>query len=127
AHTQQVGTSVSGNVNSGGNASASYTLPGGTAVGTYYLVAVYNPGSDFTGSSDSTNGHTLSVSQAATTTEARNADATFASVNQSLTLRATVSPDNGTGQVTEGSVTFTVYSDSAHTQQVGMSVSGNVN
>jgi hypothetical protein len=55
-----------------------------------------------------------------------NAMATFASVDQGVTLSATVSPNNSTGQVTEGSVTFSVYSDPDHHYQVGSSVSGNV-
>ena len=62
----------------------------------------------------------------ATMPTADNATATFASVDQNVTLSATVSPSNSTGQVTEGSVTFSVYSDPDHHYQVGSSVSGNV-
>ena len=62
----------------------------------------------------------------ATMPTASNAMATFASVDQGVTLSATVSPSNSTGQVTEGSVTFSVYSDPDHHYQVGSSVSGNV-
>jgi hypothetical protein len=57
------GTTIGSPVTSGtvaaGAATANFTLPGGTAVGPYTIQAVYNPGSGFTTSSDST--HTLTV------------------------------------------------------------------
>ena len=58
----QIGTSVTSGTVSGGKVSASFTLPGGTAVGTYTIQAIYNPGPDFLTSSDNT--HTLTVNPA---------------------------------------------------------------
>jgi photosystem II stability/assembly factor-like uncharacterized protein len=54
-----VGSPVTSGTVSNGLASVSYTLPAGTAAGTYTIDVVYNPGADFLGSSDST--HTLTV------------------------------------------------------------------
>ena len=66
------GTTIGAPVTSGtvtnGSASASFTLPGGTAAGTYTINAVYNPGTGFTGSSDST--HTLTVNSVACSPQA---------------------------------------------------------
>jgi hypothetical protein len=59
AETAPVGSPVTSGTVSNGSASASYTLPGGSPVGTYYIAAVYNPGPDFTGSSDTS--ETLTV------------------------------------------------------------------
>jgi hypothetical protein len=121
AETVQVGSSVtSGTVDGTGHASADYTLPGGTVAGTYYIKAVYNSGPDFLASSDTT--HHLTVGQAGTTTAAGNASAVSAAVDQGVNLSAVVSPTNGIGQVTEGAVTFTVYSDAAETMPVGSPV-----
>ena len=72
--TTPIGTPATVNV-SGGSASASYELPGGTAPGTYTIQAVYNGTSNFLGSSDSS--HSLTVSNAATTTAASSATTTF--------------------------------------------------
>ena len=57
-----IGAPVTSGTVSGGAAVVSYSLPAGTAVGTYTIQAVYNPGADFTGSSDST--HTLTIAGA---------------------------------------------------------------
>ena len=57
--TTLVGSSVTVDV-SGGAASANYSLPAGTATGTYTILAVFNATTDYGGSTDS--GHTLTVS-----------------------------------------------------------------
>jgi hypothetical protein len=54
-----VGTATTSGTVSGGAASVNYSLRAGTPAGTYTIQADYNPGTDFTGSSDST--HTLTV------------------------------------------------------------------
>jgi hypothetical protein len=99
-----VGSVTSGTV-SNGNASVSFTLPGGTGAGTYTITATYNAGGNFATSSDNT--HTLTVSGAATTTTASNAIATFSASNQNVTLSATVTSLAGT--VNAGTVTFKVF------------------
>ena len=99
-----IGAPVTSGTVSGGAASVSYSLPAGTAVGTYTIQAMYNPGPDFEGSSDST--QTLTVSAASSTTSASSASTSFSSSAQSVTLNATVTSPAGT--VNEGTVTFTV-------------------
>jgi Bacterial Ig-like domain (group 3) len=99
-----IGTPTTSGTISDGAASVSYALPAGTPAGTYTIQGVYNRGTDFTGSSDST--HTLTVSPASSTTVASNASTSFSNSTQSVTLNATVSSPAGT--VNEGTVTFTV-------------------
>ena len=99
-----IGAPVTSGTVSGGAASATYTLPGNTAAGSYTVEAVYNPGASFTGSSDTTK--TLTVGNAATTTTAANATAIFSLSDQPVTLNASVASPAGTVNV--GTVTFTV-------------------
>jgi hypothetical protein len=99
-----IGAPVTSGTVSSGAASVSYSLPAGTAVGTYTIDAVYNPGPDFEGSSDST--QTLTVSAASSTTSASSASTPFSISAQSVTLNATVT--SPAGAVNEGTVTFTV-------------------
>jgi len=99
-----IGTATTSGTVSGGAASVSYSLPAGTAVGTYTIQAVYNPGPDFEGSSDST--HTLTVSSASSTTVGSTASTSFSTSAQSVTLTAVVTSPAGT--VNQGTVTFTV-------------------
>src|SRR5439155_770060 len=89
----QIGVSVTSGTVSGGNASATYVLPGGTAQGMYSIHGIYNPSVDYTGSIDNT--HTLTVNQAGTTTTAANQTAAFSSVNQNVTLSAMVAATGG--------------------------------
>jgi hypothetical protein len=96
------GPATSGTV-SGGAASATYVLPGGTGQGTYSIHASYSGGGAFLASNDNT--HTLSVGLGSTTTVAANATAPFSASNQTVALSATVS---STTTVSEGTVTFTV-------------------
>jgi hypothetical protein len=102
-----IGVPVTSATVTAGAASANFTLPGGTAAAVYTIQAVYNAGTGFAGSSDST--HTLTVNgavAAGTTTTASNASANFSASDQLVTLSAVVT--SGAGQVNVGTVTFTV-------------------
>ncbi len=100
-------------------ASASYSLPAGTAAGTYIVQVVYNGTANFLTSTDSS--HSLTVSQAIATTAAANAKATFSTAADSVILTATVSSSAGT--VKEGTETFTIENG---TTPVGSPVNVNV-
>ncbi len=100
-----IGTPVTSNVVSGA-ASDVYTIPAGTPGGVYTIQAVFSGTSTLSGSSDST--HTLTISEAATTTAATSATTTFSESNQTISLSATVASSAGT--VNEGTETFTILS-----------------
>lgn len=100
----QIGTAVGPVSVTSGSASATYTLPSGTSVGTYTIVASYTAAGNFTSSSDNT--HTLTVAAASTTTTASNQSAPYSASIQNVTLSATVT--SGAGTVNAGTVTFTV-------------------
>ncbi len=87
-----------------GAATASYTLPGGTAVQTLKINASYGGFTNFQASSDLL--HTLTISQAATTTAAVSTSITTNAAAQSVPLTANVT--SGGGIVAGGSVVFTV-------------------
>jgi uncharacterized repeat protein (TIGR01451 family) len=112
----EIGSPVTSSTVSSGNASVTFVLPGNTPAGTYTIVATYNPGSDFTGSSD--NAHTLIVNPSGTTIAAANQTATFGSTNQNVTLWAVVNTTGGSGSVNEGTVTFGVFNGAT---QIGSS------
>jgi len=112
----QIGSSTSPAGVTGGSASASYSLPGGTGAGTYTIVASYVGAGNFASSSDNT--HTLTVNAAGTTTTAVNQRVPFSSNSQSVTLSATVTSTAGT--VNGGTVTFSVFSGGS---QIGSSTS----
>jgi hypothetical protein len=119
--TTVIGTATSQNV-SNGQASVSYSLPAGTAAGTYTIEANYTDSTGkFAISSDTT--HTLTVSAASTTTTAKDVTATFNSKAQTVTLTATVTSSAGT--VKEGTVTFTLLDSVGNT--VGTATSSSVN
>jgi hypothetical protein len=100
--TTQIGTPVMVAV-SGGAAVASYTLPAGTALGTYTIQAAYTDATgNFTGSGDNT--HQLTVGTASSATAASAASAVFG--DTSVALNASVT--SGGNPVGEGNVTFTV-------------------
>ncbi len=90
----------------GGAASATYTLPGGTPDGTYTIQAVYTDPGNFAGSTDTS--HFLTVGPAATTTAAATVSTNFSASSQTVALSATVT--SPAIPVNEGSVTFTVLS-----------------
>jgi hypothetical protein len=61
----QIGNPATSGTVSGGNASATYTLPGATIAKNYTIQAIYNPGTGQATSTDAT--HTLTVAKAAST------------------------------------------------------------
>ena len=74
-----VGTPVTDNVVNGA-VSGVYTIPTGTLGGVYTIQAVFSGTSTLSGSSDSS--HTLTISDAATTTAAKSATTTFNASNR---------------------------------------------
>jgi len=102
-----IGSPVTVSVSSGA-ASASYTLPAGTAGGTDTIKAVYNGTVNFGASTDT--GHTLTINAAGTTTASSNVSAAYNVASQSVGLSASVTSSAGT--VSEGTETFTILSGS---------------
>jgi uncharacterized repeat protein (TIGR03803 family) len=119
-----IGQATTSDTVSNGQASVSYALPASLAAGTYTIDAVYNPGPDFSGSSDSS--HTLTIAAAKVTTVASNASATYDSTtSQTVLLNASVTDASiSTDTVSEGTVTFTVQNRNGIT--IGTSVNGTV-
>jgi hypothetical protein len=117
----QVGVSVQANV-SGGSASTSLVVPGGTGAGTYTVRAVYSDASNnFAAASPSTT--TLTIQAAATnTTVGSLVPIVVSSANQSVIVSATITSPSGV--VSQGTVTFALFNSS--NQQVGLSVQANV-
>jgi hypothetical protein len=114
-----IGSPTTGTV-SGGQTTVSYTLPAGTAAGTYTINADYaDSNAIFTASSDST--QTLTVTAAATTIAASSATAGFDASAQNVGLSAAVTSPAGT--VSEGAVTFTLLHGST---AVGSPTTGTV-
>jgi hypothetical protein len=116
--TTVVGSAVTVNVVNG-VASASYVLPPATSLGTYTIQADYNGTADFLGSTDTS--HSLTVSQATTSTAAASTSTTFSSASQTVSLIATVTSPPGT--VDEGTETFSILSG---TTVIGSAVTVNV-
>ncbi len=83
---------------------SSYTLPAGTAAGTYTIQAFYYGTGNYLGYIDAS--HTLTINPAATTTAAKSTSTTYSTVAQSVPLTATVTSAAGT--VNGGTVTFTI-------------------
>src|SRR5262249_45640648 len=85
-----IGAPVTSGTVSGGAASANFALPASTNAGSYTIQAVYNPGPNFTTSSDST--HTLTVGKATPViTWSNPADTTSAGALSPSQLNATAS------------------------------------
>jgi hypothetical protein len=101
ANTADVGVAVTDSTIVAGAAGVTYTLPAGTAVGGYLVVATYNPSGNFTGSSDTA---ALTIGARSTVTAADNSTATYG--DSPVTLSATVSATGST--VNAGTVTFQV-------------------
>ena len=114
--TTAVGTAVTINV-ANGVATGSYTLPAGTAAGTYTISAAYNGTVDYAASTNAT--QSLTVGKVATTTTPAAATTPYNTASSTVTLTATVA--GGTGAVNEGSVTFTVLNG---TTVVGTATTG---
>src|SRR5579883_2726108 len=120
--TTVIGTATSKAV-SNGSASVSYSLPAGTAAGTYTIKADYTDSTGNLNASSDTS-HALSVTSSTaspTTTAASNATATFSTGVSNVTLTATVTSSAGT--VNEGKVTFTILKG---TTVIGTATSQNV-
>jgi hypothetical protein len=111
-----LGTATTSGTVSNGQASVSYVLPAGTAAGTYSIDVVYNPGPDFTTSSDTT--PTLTVTPASATIQFTSVTVVpnLFSLNQTETINVRIS---GPGVVSQGTVVFTVNG-----QTVSASVDG---
>jgi hypothetical protein len=97
------GTPVTSGTVTNGAATAVYTVPAGTAAGSYPITAVYNASGSF---SESSGTASLTVRAASTRTTAANAIADCSASSQPVTLSATVTSAAGT--VNAGTVTFTV-------------------
>jgi hypothetical protein len=101
-----IGTATTSTTVSNGHASVSYALPAGSAAGAYTIDVGYNPGHDFTTSSDTT--HTLTVAPAAAAIQFTSVSVApnLLALNQTETFHVHVSGANGV--VNAGTVTFTV-------------------
>ncbi|HKR14569.1 MAG TPA: Ig-like domain-containing protein [Pyrinomonadaceae bacterium] len=113
-----IGAPVVGNV-SGGAATASYTLPGGTPAGSYTITGEFSGGAVTAASSDTA---TLSVTAVATTTTVADKTVSSSASNQNVALSANVT--SSAGIVNDGTVTFTVRNSS--NVVIGVPVVGNV-
>jgi len=91
--TTQIGSSVTSGTIAAGSASAVFSLPGNTALGSYQVHALYNPGSDFTGSSD--NSKTLTVNGLTTTVQPTTVTTAYSTKAQTLTLTGNVLSNGG--------------------------------
>ena len=87
-----------------GSASVNYTLPAGTAGGSYVIQVSYGGDNNLTASSDST--QSLIVNPAGTNSLVSNASTAFSSGVQTVTLNVSVL--SGGGTVNEGTETFTI-------------------
>ncbi len=95
-----VGTATAGSV-SAGNASVSYTLPAGTAAGTYTIQAVFSDPSNYLGSSDLI--HTLTVTQPpATKLVLHTQPSGIASAGQAFGVQPVIYAEDANGNVVTG-------------------------
>ena len=98
-----IGTPITVNV-ANGTASGSYSLPAGTAIGTYQIQASYNGTANLSASTDGS--HNLVVGTASTSTAAAASAVAVSSSSQTVTLTATVTSPGGV--VSVGTETFTI-------------------
>ena len=105
-----IGTPITSATVSGGNASASFTLPANTAAGDYKIEAVYSGGSNFNGSSDTTK--KLTVTKAAIVTTVTVADATYDALPHGGTASVTGPGLNQALTVTYTGISGTTYGPS---------------
>ncbi len=104
-----VGSAVSAGV-TGDAASATYTLPAGTAGGDYTIQAVYTDPADYT---TSTGTNLLAILAASTTIAPSGASGSYSATSgEAITLSADVSSTAGT--VNQGAVTFKVFDSSSN-------------
>ncbi len=122
-----VGSSVTSASVVGGNTSATYTIPGGTAVGIYSIAANYNgtalyaPNSDLTKRLVIGSGNGQKID---TTFLVNDATAQRSPAAQQIALKAIVTPVGGNSVINEGTVTFQIV-DSTNAN-VGSPVTVNV-
>jgi hypothetical protein len=109
--------SVSGGPVSGGVASASFSVPGGQAVGLYTIVASYSDSlKNFSDNGTSDTSGTFTITPANVITTASNASATYSPNGQTLKLSASVANSSvPANTVSEGTVTFTIKDGGGNT------------
>ena len=117
--TTVIGTAVTVNVEDG-KASAIYTLPGGTAAGTYTIEVVYNGTADFLGFTDTSQDLVISAAATATAAAKPLRPRSMAGA-ENITLSATITSTVGT--VNGGTETFTILNG---TTTIGSAVTVNV-
>jgi uncharacterized repeat protein (TIGR03803 family) len=118
--TSQIGSSVTSGTVVNGTASAAYTLPGGTPIGTYSIHVSFAATADY-GYSDNSGDTTfpaLTVTLANTTVDAYSQYAVFSSSNEAVVLFAYVNDDTG-DDLSVGTVTFGIFAGST---QIGTSI-----
>ena len=98
-----LGTTIAGIGVQNGQASTPFTVPAGTAPGSYPIQAVYTPAEPGVAASSGTGDL---IVQAPTTTTVPNVTVTYSSTAQPVTLRAQVT--STAGVVNSGTVTFTL-------------------
>jgi hypothetical protein len=111
---------------SGGAASASFSVPGGQAVGLYTIVASYSDSlKNFSDNGSSDTPGTFTIAPANVITTASNASATYSPSSQTLKLSASIANSSvPANTVSEGTVTFTIKNGSTIIGTAQGSVSG---
>ncbi len=113
ASNTPIGTPSAVSVDASGQVSFSYTIPGGTAAGSYTIAVEYSGGSDgnYTFSASSTSAAlTVNPLNVQTTTMVTNSTTDYSATGQSVTLSADLSGDLATPT---GQVIFSVADDGA--------------
>ncbi len=114
-----VGNPVTVNVSNGVATTTAYSIPGGTAVGTYTIQAAYSGTSNYSGYTDTS--QSLIIGAVPVNNAAYNESIAFSSASQSVNLTAAVTSSYGT--VNGGTETFTVFNGGV---QIGNPVNANV-
>jgi hypothetical protein len=126
AQGNSIGASVTTDTVANGAASATFTLPGGTPAGSYFIHAAYVPAAgdpSFLASSDAGAGNLTALADTALVSLAAPGVVTaFVNTTQMVVLSAAVLPGNSAahGVVNEGTITFTLLD--AHDRAIGDSV-----
>jgi Big-like domain-containing protein len=110
-----IGTPTTSAVVVAGSASVSYALPAGTAAGTYTIDAIYNSGSNYFGSSDTT--HTLDVASPPPTTSVPQSTLSLSTLTGTVGTPLTLETSGGSGT---GAVTYAATDGTA----TGCSITG---
>jgi len=115
-----IGTATTSATLKNSTAGVSYVLPGRTGAGTYTIDAVYNPGPDFLGSSDSSS--TVTIAQAAATLQLTNVTVVPNIFTLSQTETITLHIFIPSGPVSGGIVAITL---DGHTVSAAVDANGN--